>query len=288
MPPKCGHYQQGLANRLPSDGEPHKRCCGKLARGGAGVRRRSLLYMSPVLTSRRPRLERKSGNVQAGIERPAPPVAAVVTPPDATARRAAAPPRVVLASASSARADILRRAGVGCEFDPAAIDEDEIKRAMGAEGAPAAAVAETLAELKAQRVSRHHPDALVIGADQILDCAGVWFDKPVDNSHARTHLMALRDRTHELISCVCVVRDGQRLWHHLGHAKLTMRPFTDGFLDDYLAAVGPAALESVGAYQLEGRGAQLFSKVEGDYFTILGLPLLALLDFLRNHGVVKP
>lgn len=213
---------------------------------------------------------------------------AVATVRNVTAGRSAAPPRVVLASASPARAEILRRAGVRCEPDTAAIDEEEIKRAMRAEGRTAAAVAEVLAELKAQRVSRHHPGALVIGADQMLDCAGVWFDKPVDTDHARAHLRALRGRTHELISCVCVVQDNERLWHYLGRAKLTMRPFTDEFLDNYLAAAGPVVIESVGAYQLEGRGAQLFSKVEGDYFTIIGLPLLALLDFLRNHGVVKP
>lgn len=206
---------------------------------------------------------------------------------EATARRGITVPEVVLASASRVRAQILRRAGVDCALAPTAVDEDAVKQAMAAEGAPAGQVAEMLAELKAQRVSRHRPGALVIGADQMLECAGVWFEKPTDIDQARAHLVALRGRNHELVSCVCVVQDEQRLWHHLGRAKLTMRPFTDEFLDAYLGAVGPSALESVGAYRLEGRGAQLFSKIEGDYFTILGLPLLPLLEFLRRHGVVK-
>lgn len=205
-----------------------------------------------------------------------------------TPASAAAVPEVVLASASPVRAQILRQAGVSCGLDATAVDEEEIRRAMAAEGAPAGQAAETLAELKARRVSRRHLGALVIGADQILECAGVWFDKPVDVDRARAHLLALRGRTHELVSCVCVVQDKLRLWHHLGRAKLTMRPFTDEFLDDYLAAAGPSALDCVGAYRLEGLGAQLFSKIEGDYFTVLGLPLLPLLDFLRGHGVVKP
>ena len=143
-----------------------------------------------------------------------------------------------------------------------------------------------LAELKAQRVSQRHKDALVIGADQMLQCGGIWFDKPADLDHARGHLIALRGKTHELLSAVCVVRDGEVLWRHLESAQLTMRPFSDAFIDEYLAAAGDAVCASVGAYQLEGRGAQLFSRIEGDYFTILGLPLLPLLGFLVNHGVV--
>lgn len=196
-------------------------------------------------------------------------------------------PSVVLASASATRADMLRRAGVPCVVDPAYVDEEEIKRAMRAEGAKAGELAEALAELKARKISRRHAGRLVIGADQVLECQGRWFDKPADTAQARAQLLDLRGKLHELIACVCVLRDGERLWHHIGRARLTMRPFSDGFLDDYLHAVGDDALRSVGAYQLEGRGAQLFSRVDGDYFTILGLPLLPLLDFLRNHQVVK-
>lgn len=195
-------------------------------------------------------------------------------------------PPLVLASASSSRAALMRRAGLAAVSEPARVDESEVKASLADEGADAAAVVETLAELKAQKVSRRHPGALVIGADQLLDCDGTWFDKPADLAQAASHLRALSGRTHMLVSCACVVRDGTRLWHHVDRARLEVRPLSDRFIADYLAAVGPAALDSVGAYQLEGLGAQLFARVEGDYFTILGLPLLPLLDFLRNHGVV--
>lgn len=197
------------------------------------------------------------------------------------------PSALVLASASITRADMLRRAGLACVVDPAHVDEDEVKRALRASGASAGDLAEALAELKARKISSRHAGAWVIGADQVLDCQGKWFDKPVDRAAARAQLLDLRGKTHELISAVCVLRDGARLWHHIGRARLTVRLFTDGFLDDYLDQAGSAVLQSVGAYQLEGIGAQLFSRVEGDYFTILGLPLLPLLDFLRNHAVVK-
>jgi septum formation protein len=196
-------------------------------------------------------------------------------------------PVVVLASASSTRADMLRRAGIAHSIDPARVDEDEIKRGMRASGATSAELAETLAELKGRKISSRHGGALVIGADQVLNCQGRWFDKPVDRAQARAQLLELRGKMHELISCVCVLRDGQRLWHHVGRARLTMRPFSEDFLDDYLDHAGDAVMHSVGAYQFEGLGAQLFSRIDGDYFTILGLPLLPLLDFLRNHGVVR-
>ena len=200
-------------------------------------------------------------------------------------RHADAPP-VVLASASASRRMLLKNAGVDLSYDVAQVDEDEVKRALQAEQASAAQVAEALAELKAVRVSRRQAGALVIGADQTLDCQGQWFDKPVDLDHAAGHLRALAGKTHVLHSAVCVVRDGARLWHHIGEARLTMRPLGDDFIADYLAAVGDKALSSVGAYQLEGLGAQLFSRIEGDYFTVLGLPLLPLLDFLRNHRAI--
>ncbi len=195
-------------------------------------------------------------------------------------------PPLVLASASPSRRALLTNAAVPCHFEAAAVDEEELKLSLRAEGAAAARTAEALAEVKARHVSRRHPGALVIGADQMLDCEGTWFDKPPDLDHAAGHLRALSGRRHSLFSAVCVLRDGQRLWHHVEEARLTMRVLGDDFIRDYLAAVGPQVCSSVGAYQLEGRGAQLFSKIEGDYFTILGLPLLPLLDFLRNHGVV--
>ncbi|CAO3372094.1 Maf family protein [Azospirillum argentinense] len=195
-------------------------------------------------------------------------------------------PTVVLASGSRTRAEMLERAGVRVALAPAAVDEEEIKLAARAEGAPVEDVAEALAELKAQRVTRKHPGALVIGADQMLECEGRWFDKPADRAAARAQLQDLRGRTHRLVSCAVVIRDGERLWHHVDRARLTMRPFSDAFLDSYLNASGDDVLGSVGAYHLEGLGAQLFHRVDGDFFTILGLPLLPLLGFLRVHGVI--
>lgn len=193
---------------------------------------------------------------------------------------------VVLASASPSRRAMLQAAGLDCVVDPPAIDEDSVKQAMRADGAAPADVAETLAEMKARQVSRRHPDVMVIGADQMLVCGDVWFDKPVDRDHARGHLQALRGRSHRLIASVVVVQNEARQWHHSGAVSLTMRSFSDAFLDDYLARAGDTVLASVGAYQLEGNGAQLFSRVDGDYFTVLGLPLLPLLDYLRTRGVL--
>ena len=195
-------------------------------------------------------------------------------------------PQLILASASPSRAAVMRQAGLAALSEPARVDETEVKAALRAEGAEAREIAEALAELKAQKVSRRRPGAYVVGADQMLECDGVWFDKPVDLAQAARHLRSLSGRTHKLVSAVCVVRDGERLWHYVAEARLTVRPLSEDFIAAYLAAVGPAALASVGAYQLEGLGAQLFSRVEGDYFTILGLPLLPLMDFLRNHGVL--
>jgi septum formation protein len=195
-------------------------------------------------------------------------------------------PPLVLASASTARGELLRRAGLDVVVAPAAIDEAEIKAAFLAERRPAAECAIALAEAKASRIARRHPGSLVIGADQLLVCEGAWFDKPADLVAARAQLLALRGKSHELVSAICVVRDGQTLWHFVDRPSLTMRNFTDAFLDDYLATVGPDILGAVGAYHLEGRGVQLFARVEGNYFAILGLPLLPLLDFLRGHGIV--
>jgi nucleoside triphosphate pyrophosphatase len=204
--------------------------------------------------------------------------------PERTAPTTAAP--IVLASGSSTRAGLLRAAGLSVTIDAAAIDEAEVKASLRAARAEPSAVAQTLAELKAQRVSRRHAGSFVIGADQILECDGVLFDKPADAAAARLQLLALRGRAHRLVSAAVLVRDGQRLWHHVDRADLKMRDFSTSFLDHYLESAGPAALSSVGAYQLEGIGAQLFAAIDGDYFTILGLPLLPLLDILREQGVL--
>lgn len=195
-------------------------------------------------------------------------------------------PALILASASASRVAVLRQAGLPITQDVAGVDEDMVKQSLRAAGADAAHVAVALADLKAQQVSRRHPNAFVIGADQMLECNGVWFDKPPDIDHARSHLMSLRGRSHDLITAAVVVRAGARVWQHVERATLTMRPLSDAFIESYLQTAAADVCSTVGAYRLEGLGAQLFTRVEGDFFTILGLPLLPLLDFLRGHGIV--
>jgi septum formation protein len=193
---------------------------------------------------------------------------------------------LVLASASAARARLLADAGIDAERDPADIDEAAIKRECRRDRQSAADCAARLAEIKARTVAVRHPDRLVLGADQLLDCDGDWFDKPGSLSDARNQLRALRGRTHELATAAAVIRNGDILWRALAKPRLTMRHFSDAFLDRYLATIGDRALKTVGGYELEGPGAQLMAKIEGDYFAILGLPLLPLLDFLRETGAV--
>ncbi len=195
---------------------------------------------------------------------------------------------IVLASGSATRRAMLEHAGVEFVVDTSPVDEAAVKAAMREETGNAARVAEVLAELKATKVSARHPGVIVIGADQMLDCDGEWFDKPESPAAARRQLACLRGKIHRLTSSVVAVRDGKRIWHHTEQAKLTMRRFSDAFLDGYVEKAGAGVLSSVGAYQLEGLGAQLFMVVEGDHFTILGLPLLALLDFLREYGELLP
>jgi nucleoside triphosphate pyrophosphatase len=207
----------------------------------------------------------------------------IVTEPSPTLAEARP---LVLASASETRRRLLTAAGVSAETLVAGVDEAAIKHSLEREGAAPAEVARTLAELKAVRVSSRRPGALVIGADQVLVLDDRCFDKPADLAAARAQLLALRGREHRLLSAVAVALDGQGIWRHQEEARLRMRPFSDGFLDDYLARAGDDVLGSVGAYRLEGLGAQLFAGIRGDYFAILGLPLLALLDFLRGHGAV--
>ena len=198
--------------------------------------------------------------------------------------RAPVPP-LVLASSSRSRRQLLANAGLAFEIDPAGVDEQETTRSLLARRASPQEIAETLAEMKATRVSDRRPQALVVGGDSTLAANGRLFEKPPTMAAARKQLLALSGQTHELFSSVVVARGGARLWHWNERARLTMKPFGEPFLDAYLARAGEAVLDSVGAYQLEGLGAHLFSRVDGDYFTILGLPLLPLLSFLAGHGV---
>lgn len=194
---------------------------------------------------------------------------------------------VVLASASRTRRTMLESAGLDVLAEAARVDEEEVKISLRAGGMKPEEVAEALAELKAGRIAARHPGLHVIGADQMLECGGEWFDKPADMAGAAAQLRRLSGRTHRLISAAVVFHNGVRIWHAVDHATLTMRPLSEDFIGRYLEAVGDAALSSVGAYQLEGAGAHLFSRVTGDFFTILGLPLLPLLEFLRVRGVVS-
>jgi septum formation protein len=193
---------------------------------------------------------------------------------------------VVLASASPTRADLLRAAGVPFEQRPAAIDESALKEALQAESLTPGDAAVALAELKAERVASRIPDAIVLGADQILTCEGRWFDKPQSRADARAQLSALAGRPHELATAVVAFRGGARVWHHLAVPRLWLRACSPEFLDAYVDNVGDAVLASVGAYQIESVGAQLFARIEGDHFAVLGLPLLPLLEFLREQGVL--
>jgi septum formation protein len=203
-----------------------------------------------------------------------------------SAADAAAPP-VVLASTSRARRALLTAAGVAHEAAAPGVDEAAVKAGMLAEKATPREVADALAELKAVRVSRKRPGALVIGADQTLDLEGQLFDKVETLAQARERLMLLRGKTHRLHSAVVVALDGAAIWREVPSASLTMRPFTEAFLDSLLARQGEAILGSVGCYHLEDEGVQLFSDIRGDYFTILGLPLTGLLDLLRRYGALS-
>ncbi|WP_278367144.1 nucleoside triphosphate pyrophosphatase [Acetobacter orientalis] len=190
---------------------------------------------------------------------------------------------LVLASGSAIRKQLLHNAGLSCLAEPVALEEDVLKAEGLAQGWAASTTALRLAEAKA--LALHKPEAFVIGADQMLSCEGVLYNKPETQDAARTQLQALRGKTHTLHTAVVVCHKGAVLWQNVSEPKLTMRSFSDTFLDAYLQSEGAECLCSVGAYRLEGPGLQLFEQIEGDYSAILGLPLLPLLEALRNLGV---
>lgn len=193
--------------------------------------------------------------------------------------------RVILASGSAIRRQLMNDAGLDFEVITKPVDEGAIKESMLAEGARLRDIADALAEAKSMRVSRME-DGLVIGADQIMVMDNQLFDKPKDLDEARERLKLMRGKTHFLVGAVVISENGIPVWRHMAKTKLTMREFSDEFLEDYLKAEGELVTKSVGAYRFEGLGAQLFSHVEGDFFSILGLSLLPVMDYLRIRGAI--
>lgn len=196
------------------------------------------------------------------------------------------PPPLTLASKSATRQMILRNAGVAFEAVGPGVDEDAAKAGLLAEGASPRDIADALAELKAFKVSTKRP-GLVIGSDQTLDLDGVLIDKVDTVEQARERLIQLRGKVHKLHSAVVVARDGQPIWRRIETSKLSVRNFSDAWLEGYLERNKPDILWSVGCYLLEGEGVQLFDRIDGDYFAILGLPVTGLFDFLRLHGALE-
>lgn len=201
-------------------------------------------------------------------------------------RVGAAGDAIVLASASQTRRTLLEAAGVPFEVVPSRVDEDEIKDSMRAEGASGIEIAEVLAEAKARYVSRKFADRMVLGADQVLEFEGRTFDKPVDPDDARRQLRELRGKRHELISYAVIVRGGERIWQGVDRARLHMREASDAFIDAYIDAAGPDAFNGPGGYRVESLGVQLFARIDGSHYTILGLPMFALLDYLRANRIL--
>lgn len=195
--------------------------------------------------------------------------------------------RLILASASQARAQILRDAGLSFDTHPADIDEDDVKSRMTGDGAAPRSIAEELAKQKALHISQIDSDAHVLGADQILVLESELLSKPPTVADARAQLLRLRGKQHSLITSSAIARGDAVVWSHTDIAHLSVRDFSDQFLQSYISEAGEALTGSVGCYHLEGMGAQLFDRIDGDYFSILGLPLLELLGFLRGEGILQ-
>lgn len=193
---------------------------------------------------------------------------------------------IILASGSSIRVKMLHDAGVQFDVQVPRVDEETILRSLESEGVKPTDIADTLAEYKARRIANKNPSSIVIAADQVLACNGQIYSKPNDMKEAREHLNALKGQGHQLLSAVVIYEDAKPVWRHVGRAQLAMWDFSEAFLDDYLAKAGTEILNCVGCYQLESHGVTLFNRVQGDYFTILGLPLLEVLGFLRTKGAL--
>ncbi|WP_022693784.1 Maf family nucleotide pyrophosphatase [Ponticaulis koreensis] len=192
---------------------------------------------------------------------------------------------IILASGSKIRATILQNAGVKFRVQTSRVDEDAFKESMRAEGLSPMDQADYLAQMKSEKVSSQ-TGGLVLGADQMLSLEGRGFDKPKSREEAFERLKEFSGKTHHLECAAVISENGEAVWRYIARPKLTMRRLSDEFINSYLDQIGDAAFESVGAYQLEGLGVQLFSSIEGDYFSILGLPLLQVLDYLRERSVI--
>lgn len=193
---------------------------------------------------------------------------------------------LLLASASPIRLTLLQNAGLTVTAQPARIDEAAVRASLQAEAARPRDVADTLAELKARKLADRNPGALILGCDQVLVCGDRIWAKPDDLAQARTQLQALRGHTHQLLSALVLYHEARPIWRHVATANLTMATVSDAYLDAYLARNWPIVAGSVGAYQIEGEGIRLFTALEGDYFAILGLPLLPLLSYLALKGFI--
>lgn len=191
---------------------------------------------------------------------------------------------LILASQSEIRATLLRNAGLNFRIAPARIDEEAVRASLVAEGAPPRDQADALAEMKARKISEKHPGALVLGCDQVLALKGEVFAKAPDRETARAQLLRLRGETHTLLSAAVLYQDAEPLWRHVGVVRLTMRSFSEDYLADYLDRNWESARHSVGVYKLEEEGVRLFAQIQGDHFSVLGLPLLELLNYLTLRG----
>ncbi|MDO8883447.1 MAG: nucleoside triphosphate pyrophosphatase [Pseudotabrizicola sp.] len=194
--------------------------------------------------------------------------------------------KLILASTSQIRQQMLTAAGVPFTAHAARVDEDTIRRALQAEHARPRDIADTLAEMKARKIAERSPEAMVLGCDQVLDIQGDVLAKPETPDEARAQLRRLRGQTHKLWSAAVIYHDAKPVWRFMGEARLTMRPLSDAYLDDYVTRNWDSIRHSVGAYKLEEQGSRLFSAVDGDYFTVLGLPLLPVLGYLGDRGII--
>ena len=193
---------------------------------------------------------------------------------------------LILASGSDIRQQLLRNAGLEFRVEPARVDEEMMRDAMLAEGAPPRDIADALAEMKARKVSEKNPGTIVIGCDQVLSFEKQLLSKPTSPDDARAQLTQMRGKRHELLSAAVICEDGRPVWRHVGVVRLTMRRFSDAYLDGYIERNWDSIRHSVGAYKLEEEGVRLFTQIDGDYFTVLGLPFLDLLSYLGLRGVI--